>query len=150
MALPEDLREALVGAWAGDYTLWLQPDVVAQECPVTATFARLLDDRFLVHTYEWSYEGTPQHGHAILGRVDDGTFQMAWTDTWHNGDAIMFCTGGPQPSVTGTYADSDPAGPWRWRTEFAVVDAAHVVVTAYNITPQGDEMKATEARYAKR
>ena len=49
MGLPEDLREALVGDWTGEYTLWLQPDVVAQQCPVTATFAPLLDERFLVH-----------------------------------------------------------------------------------------------------
>jgi len=140
----------MTGSWHGIYKLWLEPGAPARECDTHARVSPTLEERFLVYEYEWSYEGAAQYGNARLGCTDDGIFQMAWTDTWHNGNAIMFCTGpGPAPVVTGTYADDAPGGAWRWRTEFLVEEPDALQVVAYNITSAGEEMRATEATYAR-
>ena len=147
MAVPDDLR-ALVGSWRGTYQLWLEPDAPARTCDTNATIDTTLDGRFLVYTYDWAFDGEPQHGIATLGRDGEGHYQMAWLDSWHNGDSIMFCTGdGPEPAVLGTYGPAD--GPWGWRTEFACDDADQFGVVAWNVTPDGSETKATEARYTR-
>jgi Protein of unknown function (DUF1579) len=67
---------------------------------------------------------------------------MAWVDSWHTGRSIMFCTGGPEAEVVGTYGPQ-----WSWRTRFDLVSPNELVITAWNITPAGEEAKATEAAY---
>jgi Protein of unknown function (DUF1579) len=148
MALPADLVDGLTGEWHGTYGLWLEPGTPMRECETDARIEPVLDGRLLQLRYSWSFDGERQEGVALLGRNGEGVYQMAWTDSWHNGDTIMFCTGdGPEPTVTGTYAESE--GPWRWRTEFAVVDEDHIVVSATNISPDGAEAKATAAAYTR-
>lgn len=150
MALPPELQQGLLGSWSGTYRVWLEPGAAPHECETAATCAPELEDRFVAYRYDWSYERAPQHGYALLGCTDAGEYQMAWTDTWHNGNAIMFCTGaGPDPIVTGAWAEDYPGGAWHWRTEFTFADPDTLTVTAFNITPAGAEMTATEARYSR-
>jgi hypothetical protein len=60
---------------------------------------------------------------------------------------MMFCEGretGRGFAVLGSYDDPSGGPSWGWRTEFTVVDDRHVVISAFNITPAGEEAKAVE------
>jgi hypothetical protein len=53
--------------------------------------------------------------------------------------------------VLGSYAYITPETEqyWGWRTHVEMKDDAEMVITAFNISPEGDETKATETIYKK-
>jgi hypothetical protein len=64
----------------------------------------------------------------------------------------MFCRGSETENgfqVTGSYPDPNGGPDWNWRTEVELVDKDHLLITAYNISPEGGEDKATEARLTR-
>jgi len=146
----QDLLTALVGVWDGVYRLWLEPGVLRSESPARATIRPVLDGRYVVHDYEWADQGAPQHGTMLLGSDGDDVWPVAWIDTWHTGRSIMPCKGdaGPDATVLGSYAGGGET--WGWRTTWAMPDADHLVVTAWNLSPQGQQDKATETTYERR
>ena len=149
----------MVGEWQGRYRVWLEPPTVYTDCRSMLHVESLLDGRFVSGDYEWSsgetpakgdvpaVEGESQSGSFMLGRSGSGEWQLAWVDSWHNGHSIMFATGGPQPKVTGTYSGDGET--WSWRTEFEMREPDHLVITAYNIAPDGREEMATEGDYRR-
>jgi hypothetical protein len=73
-------------------------------------------------------------------------------DSWHNNTAIMFCRGNPSENgffVLGSFPDPTGGPDWGWRTEVALLDEDHLLITAYNIDPEGGEAKATEAKLTR-
>jgi len=46
-----------------------------------------------------------------------------------------------------TYVSEQGETRWGWRTEIDVVSDDEVRITAYNISPEGEESKATETNY---
>ena len=153
-----ELLAGMVGEWQGRYRVWLEPPAVHTDCRSMLHIESLLDGRFVSADYVWksgampggddpAVKGEPESGSFMLGRNRAGTWQMAWVDSWHNGDSILFCTGGPEPKVTGVYGTAEE--PWAWRTEFELREADHLVITAYNITPDGQEQIATEGDYRR-
>lgn len=145
----------LVGEWEGVTKTWFEPDQVADESTVRGTMRLILDGRFILHEYTGSFEGKPLEGLVIYGyHVGLGKFQSAWIDSFQNDSAIMFSEsnrGADVFKLRGNYANVTPEKEqdWGWRTEVDIVNDKEIIFTAYNISPDGQETKATETVYKK-
>ena len=75
-------------------------------------------------------------------------------NNFHNGTRIMVSEGKEgespdKPNVLGSYPA--PEGPdWGWRTTLEMRGKDNLVVTHYNITPDGDESPAVEFDYKRK
>ena len=150
---PHHFLSGLAGSWTGKSRLWLEPDKLTDESPVLGTITLVLEGRFAIYLYQGSIEGEVQHGMFTFGyNTITDQYEASWVDSFHNNTAIMFCTGNATESgffVLGSYPDPNGGPDWGWRTEVELVDVDHILITAYNISPEGDEAKATEARLTR-
>ena len=149
---PHHFLSKLAGNWRGTSKLWLEPDKLTDEAPLVATIQLLLEGRFALYLYQSSIEGEPQHGMFTFGyNTTLEQFEASWVDSFHTGTSIMFCTGKATDSgfaVTGSYPDPTGGPDWEWRTEIELVDDK-LIITAYNIAPEGEEAKAAETTLTK-
>lgn len=145
----------LSGEWGGYTSVWFGPDTLADHSPVQGSIRPILDGRFMLHEYKGSFGGEPLEGLAIIGyHLALEKYQMAWIDSFHNGAAMMFCDGNKADEklrVLGSYAYVTPeqVQDWGWRTEIEMKSDDELIITAYNISPEGEEVKATETVYMK-
>lgn len=140
------------GEWTGTTKTWFEPDVVADESPMTGTIKVILGGRFLMHEYSGSLQGKVFDGVAIFGfDIATNKFQMAWVDSFHMSTGIMFSEGdgADKFSAFGTYFTGPDTPRWGWRTELEQVDDDNIVITAYNVEPDSDDQIATETRYTR-
>jgi hypothetical protein len=145
---------AIEGDWEGTTRLWLEPGKLTDTSPCRGRIRLALGGRFAIHEYEGAVEGQPLSGVAIYGcDVATSEWQMAWADSWHMGTGVLWSTGrgAPAPySVLGYYRDPAGGPPWGWRTELALEGPDRLVVTMFNVTPDGQQAKAVETVYDRR
>lgn len=145
---PHARLASLVGEWEGMTSTWFEKDVLADESPMQAKITLTLDDRFLDFDYRGSLNGKAFEGKMRWG-YNLGTQQCecSWIDTFHMGTGILHSIGsetGPGFSVLGSYGGPEIPEPWGWRTELELTNANQFAITAFNISPAGEEAKATE------
>ena len=150
---PHHFLAQLAGSWIGTSKLWLEPDTLTDESAVAGSIQLLLDRRFALYLYQGSIEGEAQYGMFTFGyNTLLDRYEASWVDSWHNNTAIMFCMGSPTENgffVLGHYPDPTGGPDWGWRTEVELLDEDHLLITAYNIDPEGNEAKATEANLTR-
>lgn len=142
----------MVGEWEGTFRLWFTPDALACESPQRGQIRSVLGGRFLLHEYKTRFNDEPIEGLVLHGfHLDAQQWESAWVESFGTGTNIMFSTGGAQrdPDVLGSYGDPAGGPRWGWRTRMEQPDADSLVITMFNITPQGEEMRAVETRYTR-
>lgn len=144
---PHHFLAQLAGNWKGTSKLWIEPNKLADEAPIVGTVQIILDGRFALFLYQSSIDGETQHGMFTFGyNTTLAQYETSWVDSFHNNTGIMFCVGMAKEngfSVLGSYPDPAEGPDWGWRTEVQLHES-EFVITAYNITPEGQEYKATE------
>ena len=144
---PHHFLAQLAGNWRGTSKLWMEPDKLASESPIVGTIQIILDGRYALFLYQTSIEGEAQHGMFTIGYntlLDQ--YETSWVDSFHTNTSIMFCTGHEKENgffVLGSYPDPTGGPDWGWRTEVEF-NGVELIITAFNILPEGLEAKATE------
>lgn len=150
---PHKFLAQLAGNWTGTSKLWFEPDNLADDAPIVGSVQMILEGRFALYLYQSSIQGEAQHGMFTFGfNTNTNQFEASWVDSFHMNTSIMFCAGEEKENgfqVLGSYPDPAEGPDWNWRTEVQLLDANHLTITAYNITPEGEEMKATEMTLTK-
>ncbi len=145
----------LEGAWEGTAKVWFEPGDPVDESPVLGNMRLILDGRFIMHGYKGSFGGKPLEGLAIYGcNLETGKIQATWIDSFHTGCAMIFSEGkkgDDKLAMLGSYAYVTPETEqhWGWRTEIEILNDDELKITAYNISPGGEEARATETWYTR-
>ncbi|MCC7117962.1 MAG: DUF1579 family protein [Anaerolineales bacterium] len=151
---PHKFFAQLAGHWSGSSKLWLEPDKLADDAPMLGSLQLVLEGRFALFLYQASIQGEAQHGMFTFGfNTATNHYEASWVDSFHTNDGIMFCTGSEIENgfqVLGSYPDPTGGPDWGWRTAVQLLDADTLLISAENILPEGQAVKATEAKLTRR
>lgn len=143
----------LVGRWRGLNRLWLSPDSPVQESETTASVELAAGGAAALIRYTWAEGGRPQDGLILLRLAPEpSAVDMVWVDSWHMRDPFMLCRGelDGEGRLAGRGAYSAPPGPdWGWRIVVGAQETGELRIRMFNITPDGQEALAVDARYSR-
>jgi len=143
----------MAGTWAGTMHTWLEPEGAPYEAPVQGSIQLVLDGRFALYLYQSRLQDEPVHGLLTMGyNTVLERYEASWIDSFHTRTAVMFCTGEQNATgfwVLGSYPDPLGGPDWGWRMELELRDPEHIVLTAFNISPEGVETKAVMTSLAR-
>lgn len=139
----------LIGNWEGRAKTWFEKDVLADDSAVKGVFSSILGGRFVSYDYQGSLNDKPIEGKMIIGfDIPYQKFTSSWIDSFHMGTQIMLSSGNATEkgfSVLGTYGSPEYGDQlWGWRTELKIINIDEITLSAFNISPEGEETKATE------
>jgi len=137
------------GSWRGTTRLWLDPDAAPEESPTELSAELLLGGRWLRLSFRGTAMAQPHAGEMLIGyHADARAHELAWIDSFHTGTSIMPFTGpATEPGlvdVLGSYAAGGQR--WGWRTRLWLASPDELALEAFNIPPDGPELRAIASR----
>lgn len=143
-----------IGQWQGTSSLFLNQNNPSRfDSTTKLNVNRAMNQRFMEFDYSWQHDQKEQHGVILIGsELKPGELCATWSDSWHQDKEIMSCHGQLETekdlTVEGNYAAGD--GPeWHWRIHLQLLNQNQLIMTMFNISPDGREELAVEAHYTR-